>query len=71
MLKKIINNLLQVKILLIFNIVIFIAKFIFSYKVYNPEFNSKSMVSKGDINLFNVKNDYDEPYLEYYLLILE
>ena len=32
MLKKIINNLLQVKILLIFNIVIFIAKFIFSYK---------------------------------------
>lgn len=32
MLKKIINNLLQVKILLIFNIVIFIAKFIYSYK---------------------------------------
>ena len=46
-------------------------QFIFSYKVYNQEFNSKSMVSKGDINLFNVKNDYDEPYLEYYLLILE
>lgn len=47
-------------------------EFIFSYKIYDMETNKKNIVSKGDINLLNIKNDIDDiPYLEYYLLILD
>ena len=47
-------------------------QFIFSYRIYDMETNKKNIVSKGDLNLLNIKNDNDDiPYLEYYLLILE
>lgn len=47
-------------------------QFIYSYKVFDQETNKKNMTKKGDIDLYNVKNDADDiPYLEYYLLILD
>ena len=45
---------------------------VFSYKIYNDLISKKNVVSHNDLDLYNVKKNYEnESYNEYFLLILD
>lgn len=67
-----VNNPIQLDIHLAIGAYLSKNNFIFSYKSYDPEFQKKNIVTHGDIQLLNVKNEYEKAnFLEYYLIILD